>query len=376
MISIRKRAVIISIRMVFFLLAVMLISACKDSAGMSSAAIPDPTRSPTLILPTSTPNPVTVTPLPTNTVTPGPSPTSTPLPPLQAKTWLAKPLMIEWASITDDPVDPFRYTPFLILYGDGLLVKRSCQDNECRYLQNQLDDVELCQWIHAIDRTGFLNADPLGVQVPGGTGTEIRLAVQVYAENGVQIPDLDRWSESPTWYGEFAGCPNCFDPPEIDPAFIDLYRLLSRYPDDGLSGLNADRLAVWLTKPVIAGTPRLWGEDQIPLAEIAEQSKCPNDPGRQQAVILEGLTARKVSGFLSAVGDNAPIFSEDEQTWQVHSRWLLPYELPQTCQEPAGLYPPADFPKLVWQCEPTMGAIPTVTPTITPTPSVTPTPLR
>jgi len=379
LISIRKRMIILSIRLIYFLLAVMLLSACDGTAGQISPTIPKTATLQTLILPTSTTDPATPTLLPTNTATPGPSPTSTPLPPLMENTWRAKPLMIEWASIADDPFNPFRYTPFLILYGDGLLVKRSCQDEgllACRYLQKELDEVELCQWINAIDRTGFFDANPLSVQVPGGTGTEIRLAVQVYAENGVQIRDLDRWAESPSWYGAFTGCPACFDPPAIDPAFINLYHLLATYPDEDLSGLNTERLAVWLTKPVIAGEARAWGDDQVPLADLAERSACPDDPARQQAVILEGSTARKVSDFLSRQGDSAPIFTENGQTWQIHSRWLLPYEMPQTCQEPAGLYPPADIPNIVWQCKPAMGAIPTSTATITPTPSVTPTPLR
>ena len=379
MISFRKRMVNLTIRLFYFLLAVLLLSACDGNVGMISPTIPETATLQTLILPTSTAIPATPTPLTTNTATPGPSPTSTPLPPLQAHAWQAKPLMIEWASIANDPLDPFRYTPFLILYGNGLIVKRSCQDDgllACRYLQKQLDEVELCRWINAIDRTGFLNANPLAEQVPGGTGTEIRLAVQVYAENGVQIPDLDRWAESPNWYGAFTGCPECFDPPAIDPAFIDLYHLLSTYPDEELSGLNTERLAVWLTKPVIAGSARVWEEESLSLSALTERSACPDDPARQKAVILEGSTARRVSDLLSSQGDLAPIFTENGQTWQIHSRWLLPYEMPQTCQEPAGLYPPADFPNIVWQCEPAMGAIPTATPTITPTPSVTPTPLR
>lgn len=379
MISIGKLMAIISIRLIYFLLAVMLLSACDGSVEMIDSTIPESATFQTLILPTSATVSATPTLLPTNTATPGPSPTSTPLPPLMENTWRAKPLMIEWASIANDPLDPFRYTPLLILYGDGTLVRRSCQNDgllACRYLQKQLDEVELCQWINAIDRTGFLDANPITVQVPGGTGTEIRLAVQVYAENGVQIPDLDRWVESPNWYGEITGCPGCFDPPVIDPAFIDLYYLLSTYPDEELSGLNTERLAIWLTKPVVTGEARSWNDDMISLAALAERSACPDDPARQQAVVLEGRTASQVSDFLSSQGDLAPLFTENGQTWQIHSRWLLPYELPQTCQDPPGLYPPTDMPNIVWQCEPAMGAIPTSTSTITPTPSITPTPLR
>ena len=379
MISFRKTIGILSNRLFYFLLAVMLLPACDGPVEVINPTIPESAILTTLILPTSTTVPATPTLLPTNTATPGPSPTSTPLPPLEENTWRAKPMMVEWASIANDPLDPFRYTPFLILYGDGLIVKRSCQDDgrlDCRYLQKQLDEVELCRWINAIDRTGFLDANPLAVQVPGGTGTEIRLAVQVYAENGVQIPDLDRWAESPNWYGEFTGCPACFEPPAIDPAFIGLYRLLSTYPDEELSGLNTERLAVWLTKPVVTGAARAWNDDEVSLAAVAEWSACPDDPARQQAVVLEGSMARQVSDFLSSQGNLTPLFTENGQTWQVHSRWLLPYEMPQTCQAPAGLYPPSDMPNIVWQCEPTMGAIPTSTSTITPTPSVTPTPLR
>jgi hypothetical protein len=195
-------------------------------------------------------------------------------------------------------------------------------------------------------------------------------------ENQVQIPDLDRWIEDPNWYGAFAGCPNCFPPPQIDPAFTNLYRLLTAYTDLPMSGFQAERLAIWLTQPVIAGVAQDWHPDLVPISELADRAACPGDPARSQAVILDGPAALGVSSFLSTHAEGVPIFSENGRAWQLHSRWLLPYEMPQTCERAPGLYPPPDSNTQNWQCVPEMGSIPTSTATITPTPSVTPTPLR
>jgi hypothetical protein len=284
--------------------------------------------------------------------------------------------MVEAAYIDSDPLAPFSYTPLFVLYGDGWLVKRTCQDGECRYMGSQLEPQTLCQLVNTIDRTGFLDADPGAFSLPGGTGMSIRLSVRVDVENHVEIPDLDRWTEDPNWYGFFSGCPNCFSAPQIDPAFINLYRLLTSYSVSSMAGFQAERLAIWLTKPVIAGIPKDWPPNLLSLSELAERAACPGDPTRSQAVILEGTTARAVSSFLSSSGEGVPIYSENGQLWQLHSRWLLPYEMPQTCQREPGFYPPPGSTTQDWQCAPEMGSIPTPTATITHTPSITPTPLR
>jgi len=344
-------------------------------------ATPEPTDSLATQTETSSlilPSPTQETPTfhPTQTQTPGSSPTSTVMPPLSAHTWQAAPVMVEAARTGNDPLDPFQYSPFFVLYGDGLLVKRTCQEGICQYTQTQPDQEALCRLVNAIDRTGFFNADPEGFSLPGGTGEGVRLAVQVYAENEVLVPDLDRWATSPNWYPEIAGCLNCYSPPQIDPAFLDLYRLLSTYTNRDWTGLQTERLALWITQPVIAGSPQNWDPDLIPLSKLVSRSMCSSDPSQQQAIILEGSPARAVADFLSNRGRTALLFQDGEQVWQVQSRWLLPYEMPQSCQQPAGLYPPLVYSEIFWTCEPEMGAIPTPTATITPTPSITPTPLR
>lgn len=284
--------------------------------------------------------------------------------------------MVEAARIDQEGLTPFGYTPLLILYGDGLVVKRTCQEAECRYLQSQLDQSEVCRLVNAIDRSGFLHADPSAFVVPGGTGDVIRLAVDLHVENAAHIPDLDRWAEAPFWYDVISGCPGCFPPSRIDPAFIDLYRLLTTYTDVDMTGVIPDRLAIWLERPVIAGEAQPWSSDLIPLSELADMSACPDDPNQQSAVILEGSSARMLSSFLSEADGPVPLYSENGVTWQIHSRWLLPYEMPQTCDLDAGVYPPSSALETTWACSPEDGAIPTSTPTITPTPTVTPTPLR
>jgi hypothetical protein len=284
--------------------------------------------------------------------------------------------MVEAAHIHKDSLDPFGYTPIFILYGDGRLVKRVCQEGECRNLTTQLSQEALCQLTNAIDRTGFLNVDPTAFRLPEGSGDVVRLSVNIYGQNTAEIPDLDRWIENPEWYQEIAGCVRCFDPPIIDPAFINLYRLLTSYPKGDLIGLESDRLALWISEPIVNEPPRPWDERLPSLVELAERSICPDVPTLRQAIILEGTQAGDVANFISQGGTRLPIFSEGERSWQVQSRWLVHYEMPSTCQQPAGLYPPDSIDPIEWRCDPAIGAIPTPTATITPTPSNTPTPLR
>lgn len=361
---------------VYFTIILLVLAGCQTPAS-TPAPTDIPTSAPSqTTLPFPSPTLPTFTPMPSSTPTPGPSPTSTFLPDLVPRSWQGQPIMVEVAHIDANPLAPFSYTPLFVLYGDGWLVKRTCQDGECRYMGSQLSSDTLCQLVNTIDRTGFLYADPGAFSLPGGTGASIRLSVRVNVENQVQIPDLDRWIEDPNWYGAFAGCPSCFPPPQIDPAFIDLYRLLTTYTDLPMAGFQAERLAIWLAQPVIAGVASDWHPDMVPISELADRAACPGDPTRSQAVILEGPAARGVSSFLSTYGEGVPIFSENGRVWQVHSRWLLPYEMPLTCERAPGLYPPSDSNTQNWQCVPEMGSIPTSTATITPTPSVTPTPLR
>ena len=361
---------------VYFTIILIVLTGCQTTE-LILAPTDSPTPAPSgTTLPSPSLTLPAFTPMPSSTPTPGPSPTSTSLPDLRPRSWQGQAIMVEAAHIDSDPLAPFSYTPLFVLYGDGWLVKRNCQDGECRYLGSQLDSNALCQLVNTIDRTGFLDADPAAFSLPGGTGASIRLSVRVNVENQVQIPDLDRWTEDPSWYGAFAGCPNCFPPPQIDPAFIDLYRLLTAYTDLPTAGFQAERLAVWLTQPIIVGIAQDWHPDLVSLSELADRAVCLGDPTRVQAVILDDSTARGVSSFLSTHDEGVPIFSENGRLWQVHSRWLLPYEMPQTCDRAPGLYPPPDSNTRYWQCVPEMGSIPTSTGTITPTPSVTPTPLR
>jgi len=351
------------------------LTGCSGSSTPVLTPDPSPTVTTTLhIIPSQQPSP-TQTLQPTVTRTAGPSSTSTVRPSLSPQTWQAEPIMVEMSRIGNDPSNPNLHTPFFVLYGDGLLVIRTCEEGDCRFLQTQLDEFTLSRLINAIELTGFLNVNPTAFTVPGSTGAVVRISVQVYAENTAQIPDLDLWATIPDWYGQLIGCTGCYTPPDIDPAFFEIYHLLSTYQGEDWHGLETNRLALWITEPVIAGTPHPWDPELIPLDELAARSNCNGSRTQKQAVILEGAPARAVSSFL---GQNAaiPLYAADGRVWQVQSRWLLPYEMPQTCDSPAGFYPPSAYPEITWHIEPETGAIPTPTPTITQTPTITPTPLR
>lgn len=362
-----------------FLAAIVSLTALALTGCQNSSPLPsEPTAATTDILrgsptsPTATTLP-TATSTPTATATPGPSPTSTPLPPLAEQEWQATPVMIELARVEDDPLNPFQYTPLLVLYGDGRLVQRRCQDGNCQFREMLLTEGELCQLVNAIDRTGFMNVTENAFTVPGDTGSAIHLTVHLDGEKTVEIPDLDRWASDPDWYRRETGCVTC-DPAIIDPAYIALYQLLTTYAGENWTGLRTERLAVWLSPPLIAGAPQTWDPDLISLVELAARSDC--GEGTRQAVILEGPPANALADFLTSKGANAPLFEQEDAVWQVQSRWLLPYETPKTCGSPAGLAWPPVTPSYEWSCSPQMGAIPTPTPTITPTPTVTRTPIR
>ena len=78
----------------------------------------------------------------------------------------AVPVMIEAAILAADTEEPFGYTLF-VLYGNGLLVTRSCAETECTYLQSQLSQEELCLLVNTMDRTGFLHVNPRTLCPPG-----------------------------------------------------------------------------------------------------------------------------------------------------------------------------------------------------------------
>jgi hypothetical protein len=282
-------------------------------------------------------------------------------------------VLVEMARIEGDPLNPFQYTPLLVLYGDGRLVQRRCQEDICQYRQTILAEADLCQLVNAIDRTGFLNLGEDAAALPTEGNAAIRLDIHLDVEQTVVVSDLERWVSDPGWYQRETGCVTC-NPAVINPAVIALYRLLTTYAGERWVGLETARLAVWLSKPVIAGTPQPWGADLIPLDELAARADC--GYGAWQAVTLEGPPASALADALASRGAEAPLFEQEGKVWQVQSRWLLPYESPGTCSAVPGLIPPAIHPVVEWSCSPAMGAVPTPTPTITPTPTVTATPIR
>ncbi|MFN2302321.1 MAG: hypothetical protein ACK2TV_01185, partial [Anaerolineales bacterium] len=217
------------------------LAACHQTEPQLTATITTASPSETSVSVFSTQEQWTPTLTPSATFTPGPSPTSTSLPPLISHRWAAEPIMVEAAIRSTNEEDLFGYTPVFILYGDGQLIKRVCQDGACRTLQTQLNQEKLCQLINAIDRTGFLQVEPQAYHLPEGSGDLFRLRVNIYAQNIAEIPNLEQWIKSPNWYADLAGCEDCYDPPIIDPAFINLYQLLINYPERELTGLNSDR---------------------------------------------------------------------------------------------------------------------------------------
>jgi hypothetical protein len=272
---------------------------------------------------------------------------------------------------------PFPYTPIFVLYGDGLIIQRQCQSGTCQFYQSRLDPIDLCRLVYAVDRTGFFDADPANYQPPEESTEQTLLSAAFYKENAVLLDGFRLWLENPNAFGPQQEGPSSFETPRMDPAFLNFYQLITTYDQSPLQSYQSDRLAIWLSPPVLAGTPQPWPETLIPLEELARRTACSGNE-KTQAIVLEGQPARDLSALLAktAKGGYPTVFFQGEGIWQIESRWLIPYEMPKTCSRPAGLYPPPALSATQWQCSTDMGAIPSPTPTITATLTLTPTPIR
>ena len=132
---------------------------------------------------------------------------------------------------------------------------------------------------------------------------------------------------------------------------------------------QADRLAVWISKPWLAGTPVPWLLQGISLSQMYTDSRC-SDPSIGRAIELTGSDAVRVSEYVNQMINlgNPPVFTEGNLTLQLVDQWLLPGEAAAGCNETTDPLPAASYPTPDFQlaCQPSDGLLPV--PTATPLP--------
>jgi hypothetical protein len=315
-----------------------------------SITTPNPTNLPVLQLPTNTPGPT-----PLIDLTHG------------FREWLPEPILIQVGIIHDLKRDPFDRDPSFVLYADGTLIQKSCEASSCDFTSTQLNTKQICSLLNTIELYGFFDYDPSGYNTPIVGGEITYLEVKAWREQSIALYQLTDWLDDPNWLNRLLDCSNCREPPLIKPALGNTYWLLDGYSVPGSVPYHPPSLAVWLSAPELAGEPVDWTLGSPTLGRLAEMSRCA-EPGQRQAIVLSGSEAENLAGFINQTTNQglSPIFSEGLLTFQVTTRWLLPYEQAAGCGESTNQFPAADIPlmKTPMSCRVSDGLIPTVTPTL------------
>jgi hypothetical protein len=259
-----------------------------------------------------------------------------------------------------DPLahSPFQLDPFFVLYASGELILQQCQGNQCGLFSQQLETGEVCRLLNRIDQSGFFDYDPASYQPPESGGPSIAIQVNAWRSKAVDLDQLDQWIADPGWFARQQQCKQCPAGPQILPALLNTYDLLSRYQPVEEKPYVADRLAVWVSQPWLAGTPQPWTGTELSLTSLYQASRCSN-PQQSQAVVLTGSEAGQVSELVDAAttNNNAPIFSEDPLQLQLQTRWLFPLEAAPGCGEASNTLPAANAPtpSFTLSCQPANG---------------------
>jgi hypothetical protein len=313
---------------------------------------------------TTTPKPTNLKALPLPTYTPGP----TPLIDLTHgfREWFPEPILIQVGIIHDLKRDPFDRDPFFVLYADGTLIQKGCDASSCDFTTAQLNTKQICSLLNTIELYGYFDYDPSGYNTPITGGEITYIDVSAWREQNIALYQLTDWLEDPNWLNGLLDCDNCREPPLIKPALANTYWLLDGYSVPGSVTYHPSSLAVWLSAPELAGEPVDWTLGTPTLGRLSEMSRCV-ETGQHQAVVLSGSEAENLASFINQITNQglSPIFSEGSLTFQVTTRWLLPYEQAAGCGESTNQFPAADIPlmKKPISCNISDGFIPTQTPT-------------
>lgn len=279
--------------------------------------------------------------------------------------WYPAEMLIQAGTIHEREENPFNMDPWLLLYSNGLFIKKDCIGTECRYTTAQLSEKDICILLNTIDQNSFFAYDPSGYVTPLVGGEITYIDISTWQQKSVALYQLEDWIEDPGWLDRLLKCSGCRKGPEIAPSLATTYSLLKTYSPSDASPYVPDRLAVWLSQPVLAGEPTTWEIRSPSLSRLYEMSSC-TDPNQHRVIILSGSEAKWVSDAINAATSQGkpPVFTEGSLVFELSTRWMLPGEQAAGCGESSEQFhtTPSDSTAKLMVCTVQEGFLPTVTP--------------
>lgn len=273
----------------------------------------------------------TATPTRWPTYTPGPTLTSTPIPVLSAHGWFPKERLVVFNAQEGDGNCAAAFTPpKLTLYGDGQLFYLQ-HTRGMQLMTARLSERQVCQWMNAIDRTGFFDYNPAtynGDLIESRWASYYLIEVNAWRSKSVSLNNLGSAiynMEHPQ--DECKNPPYCnIQFPTILPALRNTYHLLTDYkPVDGRV-YQPGRVGIWVTPYLTTEEYPLWPESFPRLAGLAipapdwEEIKPPQ-------LIVEGELAREVFDFFhQLLPGGGQIVLDGGESYRISARPLLPDE--------------------------------------------------
>lgn len=266
--------------------------------GLIGACIAGPAGDPPILTPAE---------IPTLTVTTSPP----------ARTWTAGPVLIEFKVQAENPA-PFGVSrvPDSILYADGRLFI----PGEGDLLTSQLSQEAVCGVLNTIEDAGFFDVDmeAYNAQVDAralGLTSLIRIEVNAWRRRSITAEAL----------------PSLLDDPnaEVPDPLHKTYHLLSNYRPDDLQPYRDAPLALAIHRCPIESaceTETVWPLESPTLTTLFKRAEETGVKNREWGfgVRVSDQEAASVAQVLDRSGSRT--FFEDNETYRLSARRLLPYE--------------------------------------------------
>jgi hypothetical protein len=327
------------------ILTISNVWACKASPSLTPTltqtntvgSLSTDTLIPIFLLPTSTYHFASKTLTPTLTITR----TSTAVPPLVSHEWVAEEILISFYNYGGDGVcGPRIWIPKFTLLSTGeLFIDDYIESlNSFKLQSTTLSGNEICKLLNSIDQAGFWDYDPSTypenyedfTQFMGAQSTNI--SINAWRSNSVRLYGLSDFIR------EMNNCPNCSleGYPTILTSLRKTYQLLEDFRPSTLKIYQSERLGIWIQAGLSGENAAMkWPLKSIRLSElITEQNRTYWRPD----IIFTGENARNLFHlFIEGSGFCGVDVEEDEKTYFLEFRWLLPHEFQADTPAPKAL---------------------------------------
>lgn len=315
------------------LVSIVLLFACVPKTGLDKVTYTSlpPTQAalPTKTTEVTAPQFSTTTPRPTSTpwIPDTSTPTGTAVPTAMveitptmlpiSRSWEAGPVIIEYGTYGENPA-PFGVsrTPELILYSDGKLIVQS----KGEFFESHLSQEEICTLLNTIEQVGFFDFDMSLYEeqlnkFPLGVVTTTVFEVNAWKQKQVAADELVGFIDNPDF--------------QVPAPLEAVYFLLSSFHTSDLNQYQYSHLAftIYQYPPEKKNeADEEWPLKSPSLEELYEKAERERVINRKMGfgLLLEGSTATDV--YLTLRQNNSSAYEENDETYIVFARPLLPYE--------------------------------------------------